>query len=992
MKRYILLIIVTLKVVTLQAQLNGHYTIGGSTPDFATFTDAVDMLNSIGVSGPVTFNVRNGVYFERLTIPEITGASALNQITFQSENLDSSLVTLQYAADSSTGTTNFIIRLDGADWITIKSITIKKIGSGIYSRLVLIENSATNNSFLNNHFETLPIATLSTNSVGIYSGANASFDSSTGIIQNRFVNGSFGIRLHGIDSLNPEQGQIIENNYFENISTRAIYLINQNAPRIRNNKIETLSSSANFYGISLGYCSNNTIVEANSINTLAGGNGIYASDCYGTALNPMNIINNFIHVGGTSTAYGLYLLSSTGINIWNNSVHVSSTDAISRAMYVLLIGNPGLNIQNNILANSGGGTAIHISISAIASLISCNYNDLYSNGPNIGYWDNAFTPTFADWKSISSRDSNSVSVNPDFISSSDLHTFSASVDGRANPLGAVSTDIDGEPRDLVNPDIGADEFTLLNTNISLTDILSPAPFVSCGQASNSIEISVNNVGSTVLSSIPVVAEISGVVNLMFFDTIPGPISPGLGNTFTFNQTFSSLVGGQYFIKVYSSLANDQFRQNDTLYLSSLFETIPNDPVAVSPQQGCNTSVGITANAASGEIIYWYDAAVGGNLVGIGSPLTVPIVSDTIFYAEAHAPINQFECLKIVEYDPVHPNGIEIQNLSTQAFDASGWKVAVSSSSSLINNVNTSIWTLGYFNPGEIQYKTDLNIDNYWGNDIRIEPGDSGWIMLLDSNYVLKDFIAFEWTAAQIQSMAPVINGVSVHVGSMWSGDGLRLSTLDTTISRIGNYDHNNSSDFAYALRSIGFQNTGLSTSYLTCGYGSCGSNRIAISVQQITGVITDLGPDTIFSAPFTYILDAGSGFAGYLWSDGSTSQTLTVNSAGLYWVRVTGSNGCSFTDSIDISINTGTKLLSKNSSLKAFPNPTGNVLTIQCNEKINQIHIYDLNGRLIKSYEGFYRNEVDHFQIDVSAIPPGIYLFRALIDESIQSIRLVVQH
>lgn len=46
------------------------------------------------------------------------------------------------------------------------------------------------------------------------------------------------------------------------------------------------------------------------------------------------------------------------------------------------------------------------------------------------------------------------------------------------------------------------------------------------------------------------------------------------------------------------------------------------------------------------------------------------------------------------------------------------------------------------------------------------------------------------------------------------------------------------------------------------------------------------------------MLDAGTGFTGYLWSDGSTGQTLTVQEEGIYWVIVTDNNGCAASDSV----------------------------------------------------------------------------------------------
>ncbi len=68
--------------------------------------------------------------------------------------------------------------------------------------------------------------------------------------------------------------------------------------------------------------------------------------------------------------------------------------------------------------------------------------------------------------------------------------------------------------------------------------------------------------------------------------------------------------------------------------------------------------------------------------------------------------------------------------------------------------------------------------------------------------------------------------------------------------------------------------------------------------------IVSLGNDTAFcSGEESFELDAGAGFVSYLWSDSSTSQTLTVTVSGTYWVQVTNSANCTATDSINIIVN-----------------------------------------------------------------------------------------
>ena len=56
-------------------------------------------------------------------------------------------------------------------------------------------------------------------------------------------------------------------------------------------------------------------------------------------------------------------------------------------------------------------------------------------------------------------------------------------------------------------------------------------------------------------------------------------------------------------------------------------------------------------------------------------------------------------------------------------------------------------------------------------------------------------------------------------------------------------------------------------------------------------------------------------------------------------------------------------------AITIYPNPVSNVLNIKnAGIEIENVNIYDLNGRLIK------RIQIDHNQIDVSQLPKGIYI------------------
>ncbi len=68
---------------------------------------------------------------------------------------------------------------------------------------------------------------------------------------------------------------------------------------------------------------------------------------------------------------------------------------------------------------------------------------------------------------------------------------------------------------------------------------------------------------------------------------------------------------------------------------------------------------------------------------------------------------------------------------------------------------------------------------------------------------------------------------------------------------------------------------------------------VSVTVSQPTATISG-GPLT-FCQGDSVTLDAGAGFASYAWSNGATSQTITVSAAGTYTVAVTNTFGCSDT-------------------------------------------------------------------------------------------------
>lgn len=144
----------------------------------------------------------------------------------------------------------------------------------------------------------------------------------------------------------------------------------------------------------------------------------------------------------------------------------------------------------------------------------------------------------------------------------------------------------------------------------------------------------------------------------------------------------------------------------------------------------------------------------------------------------------------------------------------------------------------------------------------------------------------------------------------------------------------------------------------------------------------NLGPDITLQTGGSVQLATNIPFATYSWSTGATTPTITVSTAGTYWVNVTTSSGCQATDSVIVNLSTGIYDVSADSHFKLFPNPVSSVLhcVLPENSDINKIIVSDVQGKVCGIY---FKEELK--SIDVTTLPGGIY-FVSFIDENATTI------
>ncbi|MFC2129680.1 right-handed parallel beta-helix repeat-containing protein, partial [Bacteroidota bacterium] len=431
----------------------GSYTIGGSSPDYLTISDAMDDLNLVGIAGPVTFIIRDGDYPECVSqISQINGASATDTIVLKSESGNS---TIYFATDETANRT--IIDLNGTDYFTLMDLTVSSTGAD-FGKPIRVRGKCNNLNFLNN--------TLACNNIvdEVLSIWGSEIQDIT-IRNNYFSKGKRGLIIYSDPSIYANN-TVIEDNTFMDGYNGGIMMRYHVAPIVRNNTVSN-TDHWDCYGIWARDCEKDIEITGNRISLQSGGYGLRLNDCLAVLPFQGLTANNMVHVGGGAVnSYGIQVDDCSRQQIFYNSVNVSSADPNKGRAFYSQDGNAELNIINNIFANTGGGYAMFVNDPA--DITNSNYNGFYAAGTNLAQWGTASDHTsLASLAGASGMDGNSIETDPMFYSDSDLHTLQEDFHEAATPLTEVLTDIDGKPRDAVEPDIGAEEITCLDPEFNV---------------------------------------------------------------------------------------------------------------------------------------------------------------------------------------------------------------------------------------------------------------------------------------------------------------------------------------------------------------------------------------------------------------------------------------------------------------------------------------------------------------------------------------------
>jgi hypothetical protein len=497
----------------IESNLVGAYT---------TITGAVADYNLRGIGGHTRFLLIDAAYNTGLgetfpIIPATTNAaipSASATLTIQ----PSTGIVPTISGVSTTGIIVFgdpFIKIDGDNvgGGVSRDLTVQNTGTGTSSYVIGFFNFGGTHVAKNGTVRYTNVrggvTAVATTSWGIIlNGAGGDYDDA--LIENNKIWQAFvGIGNYGVAATGINNNGIIRNNIVgdatgsnESIKLRGIEISQSDNLSVTGNEIFGLAagnSNSQQAGIFPGTGSSNISITRNQIHDFyyTGTSGL---GCFGVFVGAnagtTNIVNNMIHnikgdgdVFGTSSTNlhwmpaGIAVLANSGtINIDFNSIYMSGATLGSSftgqsAAVSVAGGQSGINLRNNALRNSmttagaplAGNKTYAVALTnpgaAATTFGTINNNDYFSNGtnPHVGY-SGADKTLLTDWQGASTQDAASISADPAFTSTSDLHIAAGPLLGAGVSIAGINNDFDNDLRDTV-PEIGADEIVTGRTGV-----------------------------------------------------------------------------------------------------------------------------------------------------------------------------------------------------------------------------------------------------------------------------------------------------------------------------------------------------------------------------------------------------------------------------------------------------------------------------------------------------------------------------------------------
>lgn len=475
---------------------------------------------------------------------------------------------------------------------------------------------------------------------------------------------------------------------------------------------------------------------------------------------------------------------------------------------------------------------------------------------------------------------------------------------------------------------------------------------------------------------------------------PGVTDDGNGNTYSFDPAVSG--SGVHTISYEVQDGNCSLASTDTDQIEVI--AIAASPVTTDDDIVCgeeDATVTATPVIAT-NVIYWYDAATGGNVLFEGESYTFsPTMTTSVFAQERPAP--PVSKLVISELTFETPDRIEIQNVGA-AFDYSGYTVAVSEQPfGTINTINPVTQTLGNIGADSVlSWSDDAGSGDYWGSNLWWGPDGDGWVIIIDDTGNVVDSVFWNASAADIQTLNVTINGFNITAGDLdFIGDGATMNVAcNNSFRRIADTDTGADFPNICLASDYGTANTDIGDVSGALGCLSARAEAIVIVGADTTDPTVTCPDDEIVAIPAgtqftlpdytpgvtaadncTLVPDvAQSPVAGTQVGIGVTEITITVTDDAGNDVT------CTFNVTVDELLGVGDTTLEK--GILLFPNPTSGTITLRNNTALalTSAIVTDVNGRIINTFNLSGAGATSTLSLETLAV--GLYFVKITTEEA----------
>jgi len=536
--------------------LSGIFTIGGTSPDYATIAAAVTDLLAYGVCDSVIYNIRPGTYAEELDFTPFNVATG-GYAVFQSETGIQSDVIISKAY-TVTGT-NRLIEITNSSHLRFRHVQLRVTG-GACANVIYMTSFCEDIHFQDCLLYGTTCTSTSNTAATIY--MNTGQKNNVQVTNSQIKRGSYGIYC-APGSPSFAQDFELSNTTIDSCNKYGAFLSRTADVRVMDNTIFIPANTGN--GLETNISFGNGRIERNQITTTNGGTSLRVNG-HNSGLpfdgDTMWVINNMVRMGGSASgSRAVNIDQNKGVFAWHNTFHTASTNATSVSAY--MVNNTFTEMRNSIVTNTGVGTA------ASFTNVTTDYNAYYNISPPL-FNNGTSYADLAAWQAATGQDAHSLQVNPDYISATDLHVVQPALNAAGAMLTPpVSYDIDGDERNTTTPDIGADEFGFLTNDLTAQTLLFSNQMVL---GENEVAVVVYNIGTNAVNDYEVHWKLNAAdqPTVMVAQPIPaGGVDTILLGTIIIPQ-------GLFTIAAYSELPNgmaDNDMTNDTVTIGPIYAPV-----------------------------------------------------------------------------------------------------------------------------------------------------------------------------------------------------------------------------------------------------------------------------------------------------------------------------------------------------------------------------------------------------------------------------------